>query len=306
MGYAQSSSSGRHRTSHLTIKRYKLKDKTFMRGRQIMQAQEFAFIRNLVKTNSGIDLTEDKVYLLESRLMPIASKGGHKDLSAFVGSIMRSKPSNLLVQEIVEAMTTNESLFFRDTKPFQYLKDVVLHDFKTRGITRPLSIWCAACSSGQEPYSIAMTMEEQRMGVGSMGASILASDIDQQILKKAEDGIYNQFEVQRGLPMPMLIKHFSQMPEQRWKIKDNIKKMVTFKQHNLLNSARPHGMFDIIFCRNVLIYFDPPTKQKALMYLNEVLNPGGYLFLGSAETVPPALTMLVSHPEHRQLFIKSQ
>jgi chemotaxis protein methyltransferase CheR len=269
-----------------------------------MLPNEFAFLNALIKSRSGIDLKEDKLYLFESRLLPIASQYGHKSLSAFVGSLMQTPPNEALMQQMIEAMTTNESMFFRDTKPFQRLKDMVWTDMLARNPNKPISMWCAACSSGQEPYSLAMLAEENRAMLGGANVSILATDIDKQIIAKAKEGIYNQFEVQRGLPMPLLLKYFAQLPENRWQLKDEIRNRVTFKPHNLMGNARHHGMFDVVFCRYVLIYFDDITKQMVLNHIAEVMPRGGILFLGSAETLPVGTTAFAPHAEERSLYVR--
>jgi len=151
--------------------------------------------------------------------------------------------------------------------------------------TGTISIWSAACSHGQEPYSIAMTLEEEKARMGGCGYKILATDLDTQVLKKAGEGLYTQFEVQRGLPIQMLLKYFSQRDSNTWHINDSLKKNIQFRQYNLLDSFSPLGKFDLIMCRNVLIYFDEATKRSVLARLAEALTPHGVLFLGSAETV---------------------
>ncbi len=269
-----------------------------------MLASEFSYLQTLIKSRSGIDLREDKLYLFESRLLPVAAQHGHKSLSSFVGGLMQKVPDEALMQQMIEAMTTNESMFFRDTKPFQHLKDIVVKELLARVPNKPLSFWCAACSSGQEPYSIAMLMQENQAAVGAVSHSILATDIDKQILAKAKEGTYNQFEVQRGLAMPLLLKYFTQLPENRWQLQDAIRTKVTFRQHNLMGNARHHGSFDVVFCRYVLIYFDDVTKNLVLSNIAEVMPRGGYLFLGSAETLPVGNTQFASHPQERSIYVR--
>ncbi len=270
-----------------------------------MHPSEFKFLNDVIKSRSGIDLKEDKLYLFESRLLPIASRQGHDNLSSFVSSLMQSQPSETVIQQIIEAMTTNESMFFRDTRPFQWLKDIVFTELLEKRPGQPIRIWCAACSSGQEPYSIAMQAEENRAILKGSNISILATDIDQQIISKAQDGIYNQFEAQRGLPMQLLLKYFTQLEDNRWQLNDTIRQMVMFKQHNLMENATRHGQFDVIFCRNVLIYFDEETKIKVLTNLAEAMSIGSYLFLGSAETLPPGLNQFTPHPEQRMIYVRT-
>lgn len=250
-----------------------------------MTPMEFEFLSSLLKKRSGLALTRDKDYLLESRLKSVARKHGHEDLSALIRSMQVNVPSEALLVEITEAMTTNESMFFRDNKPFVSLRQKVLPSLAPHLAGTPLNIWSAACSHGQEPYSIAMLLEEERAKLGGGGYKILATDLDTQVLQKAKEGIYTQFEVQRGLPIQMLLKHFSQRDNNSWKINDTLQKNITFRQYNLLDSFSPLGKFDIIMCRNVLIYFDETTKRNVLARLAEALSPHGLLFLGSAETV---------------------
>ena len=269
-----------------------------------MLPTEFSYLQTLIKSRSGIDLREDKLYLFESRLLPVASQHGHKSLSSFVGWLMQNPPMEAMMQEMIEAMTTNESMFFRDTKPFQHLKDVVLKELHARAPNKPLSFWCAACSSGQEPYSIAMLVQENQALFGGRLVSILATDIDKQILAKAREGIYNQFEVQRGLPMPYLLKYFAQLPENRWQLQETVRSKVNFKHHNLMGNARHHGSFDVVFCRYVLIYFDDVTKNLVLSHIAEVMPKGGYLFLGSAETLPVGNTSFIPHAIERSIYVR--
>ncbi len=270
-----------------------------------MKTQEFQFLNRMIKQRSGIDLKEDKMYLFESRLLPIASKEGHKDLSSFVSQLMKRSPPEALTQSIIEAMTTNESMFFRDNKPFEHLRYIVLAELKEKhGAARPINIWCAACSSGQEPYSIAMHTEEYQSHIGLARVTIKATDIDTQMVDKAKNGIYNQFEVQRGLPTPMLMRYFNQLPGNRWQIKDTIRGKVSFSLHNLMESPRRHGQFDIVLCRNVLIYFDDATKIQVLRHIASVMPSGGYLFLGSAETMPNGMNLFDRHPKERLIFVK--
>lgn len=249
-----------------------------------MTPQDFEFISTLLKGRSGLVLTQDKSYLLESRLMPVARKHGLKDLTDLFRHIQTSRDEALIV-EVTEAMTTNESFFFRDQKPFDLLRDEVLPKvMANRAATRTIRIWCAAASSGQEPYSIAMTLKELGPKVAGWKFEILGTDISRDILAKAESATYSQFEVQRGLPITHLVKYFDKDGEQ-WRIKPEIRNMVTYKYYNLLDPLLSLGTFDIVFCRNVLIYFDPPTKGKVLDEIAKLMPADGMLFLGGAETV---------------------
>lgn len=216
--------------------------------------------------------------------MPISRKWGVKSLSE-IAQIVRSGNDKELVSEIVEAMTTNESFFFRDTKPFDQFRDIVIPVLmKKRAAQRRIRIWSAACSSGQEPYSLAMLLNEMSAKLSGWQFEILATDISKQMIERAESGIYSQFEVQRGLPITHLVKYFTQIGE-KWQINKNMRDKIDFREFNLLNPAQQHGQFDVIYCRNVLIYFDQPTKTKVLMNLKSAIRDDGFLFLGGAETV---------------------
>lgn len=266
-----------------------------------MQPNELRFLSEMIKAKAGIDLGVDKLYLFEARLLPIAARLGYKDLSNFVSALMQSPVSNAqMQQEIIEAMTTNESMFFRDSKPFQHLTEIIFPELKQKGVEK-MSIWCAACASGQEPYSISMLIEEKRY---SENIKIVASDIDNQILGKAQSGIYNQFEVQRGLSTPLLLKYFTQNAN-NWRVNDGVRRRVSFVQHNLMEDAGRIGRFNIVFCRYVLIYFDDATKLKVLAHIANVMERGAYLILGGAETLPLGCPYFTPHPTERKVFMRN-
>ncbi|MBL4719852.1 MAG: chemotaxis protein CheR, partial [Alphaproteobacteria bacterium] len=190
-----------------------------------------------------------------------------------------------LETEIIEAMTTNESLFFRDTKPFKLFTEVVLPDLmEARRAAKTIRIRSAACSSGQEPYSLAMLLKEAGPQLAGWRIEIIATDLSTEILAKAQSGEFTQFEVQRGLPITLLMKYFSQKGD-KWVINADIRSMVSFKPFNLLNSMDTLGVFDIIFCRNVLIYFEKNTKADVLTCMSNIMRPHAVLYLGGAETV---------------------
>ena len=244
----------------------------------------FDFLCKLLKDRSGLVLARDKSYLLESRLLPVARKHGHKSLDDLVHAV-RARPNGDLTREIIEAMTTNESFFFRDIKPFDQFKTFVLPQLlKARASRRQVRIWSAACSSGQEPYSLAMLLLEHQPKLTEWAVEILATDISTEILERARAGLYSQFEVQRGLPIQYLMKYFKQQGE-RWLIDPSIRDRVRFRQFNLLDDPASLGTFDVVFCRNVLIYFDQPTKTAVLDRIWQVMSPDGFLYLGGAETV---------------------
>ncbi len=249
-----------------------------------MTSDEFDFLCKLLKDRSGLVLTRDKAYLLESRLLPVARKADLKSVDELVAAV-RMRPNSDLARDVVEAMTTNESFFFRDIKPFDQFKNFVLPELmKARAARRSIRIWSAACSSGQEPYTLAMLLAEQQAKLQGWSIDILATDLSTEILDKAQAGLYSQFEVQRGLPIQFLMKYFKQQGE-RWQIDPGIRNRVRFRVFNLLDEPTSLGAFDVIYCRNVLIYFDQPTKTMVLDRLARILAPDGYLFLGGAETV---------------------
>jgi chemotaxis protein methyltransferase CheR len=249
-----------------------------------MTANDFEFICRLLRERSGLILAPDKTYLLESRLLPLVRRRSMKSLDDLV-ALLRSRPEEELVREIVEAMTTNESSFFRDLKPFDQFRSFILPQLtKARAQRRAIRIWSAACSSGQEPYSLAMLLSEEKEKLAGWQIEIFATDISTEILAKAEQGVYSQFEVQRGLPIQLLVKYFRQEGE-RWRINPAMRGMVRYKCLNLLDDFSSYGPFDVIFCRNVLIYFEQATKTKVLDRLSRVLEPDGFLYLGGAETI---------------------
>jgi len=249
-----------------------------------MTNEEFDFLCKLLKDRSGLVVTRDKAYLVESRLLPVARKHGLKSLDE-LAAVVRARPAGDLVREIIEAMTTNESSFFRDIKPFDQFAEYVLPALmQARAQRKQIRIWSAACSSGQEPYTLAMMLAEQETALADWQVEILATDLSTEILDKAETGLYSQFEVQRGLPIQLLLKYFKQQGE-RWQIDAGLRARVRFEQFNLLDDPSRLGAFDVIFCRNVLIYFDQATKRQILDRLLRVLAADGYLYLGGAETV---------------------
>lgn len=253
---------------------------------------DFALYAKLLRDKSGFSLTHAKTYLLESRVLPVATKHGCADLTALAETLRKSL-NNALIYEIVEAMTTNETLFFRDDKPFKYFRSALLPlMMKNREYKKNLRIWSAACSSGQEPYSIAITMSELMQEHQGWNVEILGTDISNSVIDRARTGVYSQFEIQRGLPVPMMVKHFTRK-EMDWEIHEKFRKMVRFEQFNLMQGMEKFGMFDIIFCRNVLIYFDEATKRSVLQNLSRRLAPDGYLLLGSTESAMCANDHLV-------------
>lgn len=249
-----------------------------------MKVEDFDMFATLLKQRSGLVLTRDKAYLLESRLMPVARKWNMKGLDELAAAV-RTRKEEALLRDITEAMTTNESSFFRDQKPFDQFKSVVLPALlQSRASRRQIRIWSAACSSGQEAYSLSMLLLEEQSRINGWKIEIVGTDISNEMVERARSGIYTQFEVQRGLPIQMLVKHFKQQGD-KWQINPQIRQMVSFREFNLLQDLSPLGQFDVVFCRNVLIYFDQPTKTKVLEGIVRLMPADGVLYLGGAETV---------------------
>jgi chemotaxis protein methyltransferase CheR len=267
-----------------------------------MTLSEFDYLRQLLKERSGLVLSGDKQYLVESRLLPVAHRCGIADLSELVRRLRGPKAESLIV-EVVEAMTTNESFFFRDKLPFDHFRDTIMPALlAARAAQRRIRIWCAAASTGQEPYSLAMTLREMGQVVAGWQIEILATDYSTQVLEKAKSGIYSQFEVQRGLPIQLLIKYFDQIGD-TWQITPDIRAMVHYRAFNLLNDFIHLGSFDLIFCRNVLIYFDQQTKSQVLDRLSRITMDDGYLVLGAAETVVGLTDGFKPLPDRRGLYV---
>lgn len=248
-----------------------------------MTPHDYDFLRRFLKDRSGLDLSDDKQYLIESRLIPIARKAGLDGLSGLVEALRQGQ--DVLSVSVVEAMTTNETFFFRDKVPFEQFREFIIPDLMKKAASRKsLRIWCTASSTGQEPYSLAICLKEMGPILAGWRIEILATDLSVGVLEKAKSGIYTQFEVQRGLPIQMLVKYFKQIGD-LWQINPEIRAMVQHRQLNLLHDISHLGIFDLIFCRNVLIYFDQATKIQTLKRLAAALNEDGILALGAAETV---------------------
>ena len=249
-----------------------------------MMPSDFEFLAALLKERSGLIITPDKLYLLDARLSPIARKHAIANLDTLVAAL-RGPGKEALIGEVVDAMTTNETSFFRDKSPFELLRTALIPGLATRrAAQRHIRIWSAACSTGQEPYSLAMMLRDNFPALKDWRIEIIATDLSPTVLTRARDGLFTAFEVQRGLPIQMLVKHFDQV-EQSWRIKPEIRRMIDFRPANLLGDIASLGRFDIILCRNVLIYFDQPTKAGVLGRMARMLAADGALMLGGAETV---------------------
>ena len=265
-----------------------------------MTPPDYEYLRKLLKDRSGLDLSADKQYLIESRLLPLSRKSGLAGIGELVQK-MKGGSADITTQ-VVEAMTTNETFFFRDKVPFDHFRDSIMPEIlQARASRKTLRIWCAAGSTGQEPYSLAMCLKEMGAALSGWRVEILATDLSQEVLEKSRAGIYSQFEVQRGLPIQMLVKYFKQTGE-LWQINADIRAMVQHRQLNLLHDFSQLGVFDVIFCRNVLIYFDQDTKINIFSRLAKTTEPDGFLVLGAAETVVGLTDVFKPYPERRGLY----
>ncbi|MBS3940136.1 MAG: protein-glutamate O-methyltransferase CheR [Actinobacteria bacterium] len=245
---------------------------------------DLVYLRELIRERSAIVIDESKGYLLESRLAPVARRNGHNSLTELVARL-RLDHTGPLHDLVVDAMTTNETSFFRDIHPWTVLEQTWLPELiQKRSAQRTLTFWNAACSSGQEPYSLAMLLRDRfPQIVDTWNVRIIATDLSAEMLGRSAAGRYTQLEVNRGLPAPLLVKHFKR-DGQYWQINDNLRGMVEFRALNLVGQWPFIPQVDVLFMRNVLIYFDLPTKQEILNKLRGVLRPDGYLMLGTAET----------------------
>ena len=265
-----------------------------------MTPPDYEYLRKVLKDLSGLDLSADKQYLIESRLLPLARKSGMSDIGELVQKMKGG--SSALINQVVEAMTTNETFFFRDKVPFDHLRDTIMPEvLRARATRKSIRIWCAAGSTGQEPYSIAMCLKEMGGSVAGWRIEILATDLSQEVLEKSKAGIYSQFEVQRGLPIQLLVKYFAQTGE-LWQLNSELRGMVQYRQLNLLQDFSGLGKFDVVFCRNVLIYFDQQTKTQIFERIARVTEPDGMLMLGAAESVVGITNAFRPYPDKRGLY----
>jgi len=261
---------------------------------------DYEYLRKFLKDHSGLDLSAEKHYLIESRLLPLARKSGLDGIGELVQKLKAG--SALFISQVVEAMTTNETFFFRDKVPFDHFREVIMPELlQARANRKSIRIWCAAGSTGQEPYSLAMSLKEMNAALSGWRVEILATDLSQDVLEKSKAGIYSQFEVQRGLSIQMLVKYFKQTGE-LWQINADMRAMVHHRQLNLLHDFSQLGAFDVIFCRNVLIYFDQERKVNIFNRLARATEPDGFLVLGAAETVVGLTDAFRPFSERRGLF----
>jgi chemotaxis protein methyltransferase CheR len=250
----------------------------------MLSSLEFETLAAAVRETSGLVLAPEQSYLLESRLAPVARKWNHASVAKLAQHI-RSQPHSAAMRDVTEAMTTNESFFFRDGKPFDLFRSTMLPAFlESRAATKRLRIWSAASSSGQEAYSLAMLLQDRAADLQGWAVDLVGTDISHEMVERSRSGLYSHFEVQRGLAPTLLTRHFRQVGD-KWQASEALRRAVNFRQFNLLMDTNALGQFDIVFCRNVLIYFDLPTKARVLARIARQMPRDGYLVLGCAETV---------------------
>lgn len=248
-----------------------------------MTEQEFDVVRRFLRERSGIALEAGKEYLVEARLAPLARRLNLNSISELIAQLSRA-PDQVLLRQVVEAMVTNETSFFRDHHPFEGLRKVVLPDLiARRRAERRLFIWCAASSSGQEPYSLALLLREHFPDLAEWKITFLASDISRAMVARAREGCYNQIEVNRGLPAALLVKYFEQRGV-TWQLRADIRESIDFQEINLAQTWPALPRMDLILLRNVMIYFEVETKKAILDKMARLLRPDGYLLLGGAES----------------------
>jgi len=247
-----------------------------------MKQDDVAYLAQLLRRRSGILIGQSKPQLIESRLAPVMRRFGFKHIGALVAELRHGRDA--LARAVIDAMTTNESSFFRDRAAFELFRESILPELLARrSRTRRLRLWCAACAAGQEAYSIAMILDDLKLAAQGWNVDLIATDINSEMIARAEQGLYSHFEVQRGLPIRRLVDHFMQEGSS-WRISEALRRMVTFRPFNLLDSFGWLDDVDVVFCRNVLMYLDRKAKVGVLDKLSEIIAPDGYLLLGPVES----------------------
>ncbi len=269
-----------------------------------MTEEDIAFLAQMVRRRSGIVLSAHKARFIAGQLAPVARRFGFRDVGGLIGELSHGRDS--LARAVTEALTTNESSFFRDKAAFDHFRDSVLPKLiEARAKTKRLRIWCAACAAGQEPYSVAMLLEEAKLAQQGWKIDLIATDLSSEMIARCEDGLYSHFEVQRGLAIRRLVAHFTQEGG-GWRINENFRRLVMFRQFNLLDSYGWLDDLDVVFCRNVLIYFDHKTKASVLDKIAETLQPDGALMLGHTESVRGLSDVFVPLDHAPMLFVKGK
>jgi chemotaxis protein methyltransferase CheR len=269
-----------------------------------MLAADLAHLAQLLKRRTGIAINPLKTSQISTRLAPVARRFGFRNTDELLHELPHARESMIL--PVIEAMTTNDTWFFRDRAPFEQFREIILPDLLSRrSRSKKLRIWCAAASTGQEAYTLAMLLNEAGLAKDGWTIELVATDISSECIARAREGLYTSFEVQRGLNIKRLIAHFTQ-EDDRWRISDTLRRMVKFRTFNLLDDYGAFGEMDVIFCRNVLLYFEPHTKTRVLDRLADTLAPDGYLVVGTAEMPHEASSAFELLPDNRGLYIKSE
>lgn len=269
---------------------------------ETQKTKSFDSLCAYLRRASGLVLDADKRYLVESRVTPVMRRAGLSELGDLVRVLEQGRMPSL-AQEVVQAMTINETYFFRDRTPFDILRELILPEMIAgRMAQKRIRIWCAASSTGQEPYSISMILDQFGARLAGWRVEIVATDLSEAALAKAKKGVYSQFEVQRGLSTDQLLRYFNQVGDM-WQLKETIRSRVDYRHFNLLGDYTALGNFDLIFCRNVLIYFEADRKAEVLNRMTRALSPDGLLALGSSESIVGLNTKLRQHPKHRGYFV---
>jgi chemotaxis protein methyltransferase CheR len=267
-----------------------------------MLAADVAYLAQLLKRRTGIAINPLKTSQIAARLAPVARRFGFRNTDELLRELPHARES--MLRPVIEAMTTNDTWFFRDRSPFEHFREIVLPDLMARRArSKKLRIWCAAASTGQEAYTLAMLLNEAGFAKDGWTVELVATDINSECIARAKEGLYTSFEVQRGLNIKRLIAHFTQ-EDDRWRISDALRRMVKFRTFNLLDDYGAFGEMDIVFCRNVLLYFEPQTKARILDRLADILAPDGYLVVGTAEMPHEASGAFEPLPDNRGLYIK--
>jgi chemotaxis protein methyltransferase CheR len=265
-----------------------------------MKPEDIEVVRGVVLSRSGVVIDPAKTYLIESRLTPLARREGYASPADLIQAI-RSRRDDKLMWGVTEALTSSETSFFRDRTPFDLFREDMLPELAARRGERPIRVWSAACSTGQEPYSLAMIVDAERPHLPGAHIELYGSDLSERCLEKAQSGLYTQFEVQRGLPIRLLVQHFEQIDE-LWALSPRVRQMVRWRRINLLADLRALGQFDVIFCRNVVSAFDEAVRRRVLDQLASALPVDGRLVLGNDEAVEDVTDTLRPVPGWRGIY----
>jgi chemotaxis protein methyltransferase CheR len=269
-----------------------------------MKPDDFSFLAQMVRRRSGLVLPSQKAPLIEGRLATVMRRFGFRSMSALILELRHGRDT--LARAVTEAMTTNESSFFRDRAAFDKFRDVVLPPLlAARAKSKRLRIWSAACAAGQEPYSIAMILDDLKLQQKGWSLDLIATDLNPEMIARAEEGIYTHYEVQRGLAIRRLVAHFTQ-DNGNWRIDEGLRRMVSFRQFNLLDSFGWLDDLDVVFCRNVLLYFDQKTKASVLERISDILQPDGALMLGHAEKPDTLVKTFVAVDQTSSIYVRAK